>query len=79
MPTPKKPKKVVTVKEDSFSALETYCIWLNEYYKALKKSGFTESIALAIMMDKMSYPDWVSYKMPKDVDIANYLDDEDED
>ncbi len=30
-------------------------------------------------MDKMSYPDWVSYKMPKDVDIANYLDDEDED
>ena len=45
-------KKIETVDTDSYSALETYCIWLNEYYKALKKSGFTESIALAIMMDK---------------------------
>jgi len=72
-------KKIETVDTDSYSALESYCIWLNEYYKALRKSGFVESIALTIMMDKMSYPDWVSYKMPKDVDIANYLDDEDED
>jgi len=72
-------RKIKPVVDDSYSALETYCIWLNEYYKSLRKSGFAESIALTIMMDKMSYPDWVSYKMPKDVDIANYLDDEDED
>jgi hypothetical protein len=72
-------RKIKPVVDDSYSALEIYCIWLNEYYKALRKSGFVESIALTIMMDKISYPDWVSYKMPKDVDIQNYLDDEDED
>jgi hypothetical protein len=31
------------------------------------------------MMDKTSYPDWVEYKMPKEIDIQNYMDDEDED
>lgn len=72
-------KRVKQSTDDSYSALESYCIWLNEFYKALRKSGFSDSVALTIMMDKMSYPDWVSYKMPKDSDIQNYLDDEDGD
>lgn len=79
MSAQKKPKKITTVVDENYTALESYCIWLNEFYKALRKAGFSESIALTVMMDKMSYPDWIPYKMPKDVDIANYLDDEDED
>jgi hypothetical protein len=33
---------------------------------------------MTVMMDKLSYPDWVEYKMPREIDIQNYMD-EDED
>jgi hypothetical protein len=55
-----------------------YCIWLNEFYTSLLKSGFKHDIALALIIDKESYPDWVEWKLPTDNDIAKYMD-EDED
>lgn len=70
-PSPRK-KKVQTVADESYSPLEQYCIWLNEYYKALRKSGFPYDIAMTIMMDKDSYPEWAPYK-------KNYNPNEDED
>lgn len=81
MPTPRKkkstPSKVKTVDSD-FNKLELYCIWLNEYYCALRSAGFNYDIALAIMMDKESYPDWVEFKLPNNDQISKYMD-EDED
>lgn len=70
----KKPsrKKVQTVADESYTPLEQYCIWLNEYYRALRKAGFAVDVAMTIMMDKESYPDWVPYKQ-------NIIPDEDED
>lgn len=81
MATRKKPtskKKVQTVENEQYSELEIYCIWLNEYYRALLTAGFKSDIALSLIMDKDSYPAWVSFKLPTDNDVRKYLD-EDED
>jgi hypothetical protein len=79
MATPRKrTAKPKTVADDSYSALETYCIWLNEYYKALRKAGFTTDNSLWLVATKESFPDWVDYKAPTELDIQNLLD-EDED
>jgi hypothetical protein len=77
MPAKKKPsrKKVETVADDSYSLLEQYCIWLNEYYTSLRKAGFPYDLALTIMMDKESYPEWAPFK---NVNLKK-LTDEDED
>jgi len=55
-----------------------YCIWLNEYYNALKRAGFKDDIALGLLGDKESYPDWVNFKLPTENEISKYMD-EDED
>lgn len=72
-------KKQQVVQDDTYNELEVYCIWLNEYYGALVRAGFKTDVALTVMMDKTSYPDWVSFKLPSEKTIADYLDDEDED
>ena len=41
------------------------CIALNEYYKALRKAGFSVEIALGILSDKDAYPGWI---LPEPVD-----------
>ena len=76
MAAPKKKPvaKVKTVSDESYSELEIYCIWLNEYYTALKKAGFDHSMAAMLLMDKDSFPDWVSYKPVQDL-----LEEEDDD
>lgn len=71
-------KRVVTVENEEYSKLEMYCIWLNEFYSALKRAGFKHDLALAIMMDKDSYPDWVEWRIPSIDEIQQHLD-EDED
>lgn len=71
-------KKSKTVADESYSALDMYCIWLNEYFKGLRRAGFTKDDALWIVVTKESFPDWVSYKTPTTTDIQNLLD-EDED
>lgn len=73
----KRTSKPKTVADDSYSALETYCIWLNEYYKALRKSGFSTDNSLWLVTTKESFPDWVDYKAPTEEDIKNYLDEDD--
>lgn len=71
-------KRVVTVDTNEYNRLEMYCIWLNEFYTSLLRAGFKHDIALALVTDKDSYPDWVEWKLPTDTDIARYMD-EDED
>ena len=60
--------------DESYSELDVYCIWLNEFYVSLKRAGFDHSVALTMILDKDSYPEWVSFKAPEKL-IA----DEDED
>ena len=72
-------KRVETVKDESYTELEMYCIWLNEYYGSLLKAGFKTDIALSLLMDKTSYPSWVSYKAPTEEELGKYLDEDDDD
>lgn len=72
-------KRVRTVKNPYHSELEVYAIWLNEYYNSLKAAGFPDDICLSLIMDKESYPAWVEFKLPKNVNPSKYLDEEDED
>ena len=73
-----KRRKPRTVADENYSALDMYCIWLHEYHRALRRAGFSNDNALWIISTKESYPEWVSYKIPDETDIANLLD-EDED
>jgi hypothetical protein len=74
-----KKAQVETVKDESYSELEMYCIWLNEYYNSLIKAGFKYDIALSLLMDKESYPSWVQYKAPTQSELDKYLDEDDDD
>lgn len=76
---PSRARKPRTVQNEEYTALEMYCIWLNEYYNSLLKAGFKSDLALSFVMDKTSYPNWVEYKAPTEDEIKKYLDEEDED
>ena len=72
-------RKATKVLEDQdYSALDAYCIGLHEYWKSLRKAGFTEGIALFLVTDKDSYPSWI---LPSPVDpnkFGNYEDEDDD-
>jgi hypothetical protein len=71
-------KRVIDLED--YSMLETYCIGLNEYWKSLKKAGFPDDIALALLLEPLTYPatilptpNW----LPNLPDSIPYDDDED--
>jgi len=61
MATPrKKPiKKVVTVKEDGYTALEMHAIKLNELYTAYRKAGFSLDNSLWLITERGAMPEWL--------------------
>ena len=73
----RKPKSAKVLDDQGYSALESYCIGLNEYYKALRKAGFAVDVALYLISDSDSYPDWI---LPKPLDHKElpYLDEDDD-
>ena len=74
-PTPRQ-KKVIDL--DTYNALDAYCISLNEYFKSLRRSGFSESIALFMITEKDSFPDWILPVKPiEKIGDVDYEDDDD--
>jgi hypothetical protein len=69
-------RKVQTVADESYSKLEEYCIWLNEYKRALRKAGFSNDDALWLVATKDSYPDWINGVTHRD--IVQHLEDEED-
>jgi hypothetical protein len=69
-------RKVQTVADEGYSKLEEYCIWLNEYKRALRKAGFSNDDALWLVATKDSYPDWINGITHKD--IVQHLEDEED-
>ena len=70
--------KVRTVADENYSKLDQYAIELHEFYKSLRKAGFTSDNALWILSAKQAYPDWLQ-EQPTKRDILQHLEDEDED
>lgn len=68
-------KKVIDL--DTYNALDAYSIALHEYYKSLRKAGFSVEIALALMSDQDTYPEWILPKLPNRISPLPYDDDED--
>ena len=72
-------KKVDTY--EGYSPLESYCIGLHEFYKALRKAGFDSSAAFGIILERSAYPDWllptpIEFN-PNNPDHTPFEDDED--
>ena len=78
MATPRKrAAKVKTVADESYSKLDQYAIQLHEFYKSLRKAGFTVDNALYILSAKQAYPDWM--QEPSLEDIRKHIEDEEDD
>jgi hypothetical protein len=67
-------KKVV---DDNYSKLDQYAIELHEFYKSLRKAGFSVEISLGVLGMKEIHPEWMVTAPTLD-DVRKYLD-EDED
>jgi hypothetical protein len=67
------PKKVKSADED-YSKLDEYAIGLNEWFKSLRKAGFTKDDALWILTAKGIHPEWLE-SAPTIADIRKHLED----
>ena len=71
-------KKVIDL--DTYNALDAWAICLHEMWTSLRKAGFTTDIALALVMDKDAYPDWILPAKPIEkigsIDPDEYEDDD---
>jgi len=52
-------RRVVRKSPDPLSKLDMFYIAKHEMYKAARKAGFSEPLALALMDSPSSMPDWV--------------------
>ncbi len=77
MATPRKrTAKVKTVADENYSKLDQYAIELHEFYKSLRKAGFSVDNALYILSAKQAYPEWMQELTPED--IRKHIEEEDE-
>lgn len=70
-------KKVIDL--DTYSALDAHAIAVNEWYKSLRKAGFSVDLALGIIVEPSAFPDWMIPDLPNKIDPLEYIDDEDDD
>lgn len=73
----KRTTKVKTVADENYSKLDQYAIELHEFYKSLRRAGFTVDNALWILSAKEMRPEWMK-ETPTLEDVRNYMDEEDE-
>jgi len=66
---------------EAYSMLDQYCIGLNEFYKSLRRAGFTVDLALAIILEPATYPATILPTPNWLPDLPNRIpyDDDDED
>ena len=77
MATPRKrTTKVKTVADESYSKLDSYAIELHEFFKSLRRAGFTVDNSLWLLASKESYPDWMQTLTPED--IRKHIEDEED-
>jgi hypothetical protein len=65
------------IVDDGYSKLDGYAIELHEFYKSLRRAGFSVDNALYILSAKQAYPDWLQ-TIPTIEDVRKHID-EDED
>ena len=77
MATPRKRTiKVKKVADNDYSKLDEYAIELHEFYKSLRRAGFTNDNSLWLLSAKETYPKWMRDLSPED--IRKHIEDEDD-
>jgi hypothetical protein len=76
MATQRKPK-TKTVADENYSKLDQYAIEIHEFYKSLRRAGFTVDNALWLASTKECYPEWMQKNITMN-DITQYLEDEED-
>jgi hypothetical protein len=69
-------KKAIDLED--YNALDAYSIALHEWFKSLKKAGFTDSWIVVLITDKGAYPDWILPSIPNTLDPKPYEDDDED-
>ena len=78
MATPrKKTTKVKTVADENYSKLDQYAIELHEFFKSLRRAGFTVDNSLWILSAKEMRPEWMQ-TAPTLEDIRKYMEEEED-
>ena len=72
----RQPTKVKTVADEDYSKLDQYAIELHEFFKSLRRAGFTNDNALWLLASKESYPDWMQTLTLED--IRKHIEDEED-
>jgi hypothetical protein len=65
------------VVDDNYSKLDQYAIELHEFYKSLRRAGFTVELSLGVLGMKEIHPEWMVTAPTLD-EVRKHLD-EDED
>ena len=73
----RQPTKVRTVADENYSKLDQYAIELHEFFKSLRRAGFSNDNALWLLSAKESFPDWLQ-KAPTVEDVRKHLEDEED-
>lgn len=76
MAAQRKPK-TKTVADENYSKLDQYAIEIHEFYKSLRKAGFTVDNALWLASTKECYPEWMQKNITIN-DITQYFEDEED-
>lgn len=69
-------KKVIDLHD--YSALDAHAIALNEWYKSLRRAGFSVDLALGIIVEPDAFPDWILPSLPNKIDPLPYEDDDED-
>jgi hypothetical protein len=72
----KRTTKVKTVADETYSKLDQYAIELHEFFKSLRRAGFTVDNALWILSAKEMRPEWMKDLSPED--IRKHIEDEED-
>jgi len=71
-------RKKQVIDLETYNALDAHAIALNEWWKSLRKAGFSTEIALAIIVEKSAFPDWILPTSPNKIDSLPYEDDDED-
>ena len=74
MAAQRKPK-TKPAADENYSKLDQYAIEIHEFYKSLRKAGFTVDNALWLASTRECYPEWMQKNITIN-DITQYLEDE---
>ena len=71
-------KRKTKVADESYSKLDQYAIEVHEFYRSLRKAGFTVDNALWLASTRESYPEWMQHNITLDYITQHIEDEEDE-